>query len=473
MIAGRPGPVSRCMAHLVAVAMSMMAGQAFAQPFFFGADLSYVNEMEDCGATYTGIGLDDPEAIFAQKGCNLVRLRLWHTPSWYDDLSAGQRYSDLADVKRSIRRAREANMGVLLDFHLSDTWADPSQQIAPAAWQPIQADLAVLQDSLYQYIFGTLDHLAGEGLLPDIIQVGNEIDRDILQSGGNLPWSLRWPRQALLVNVAIDAVRDAASLHQAQVRIALHFGSPNTVVWTMDQYWTNGVQDIDIIGFSWYPEFHGGTFAQVGDVVDILRTTYPGKDVMIMETAHPFTSQNADAAPNVLSLWYPGFFPLSPTVQRDWLIALAQTMIDHHAAGVLYWEPAWVSTSCSTQWAQGSHWDNATFFDHSHALLQPGGIDWMQHPYTGLSALDDLALPTGFTAVWTGEGFSLAVPHSIGPVHVRVYRIDGQMVWKGEDPSVQSAGRQIPTGRLVPGMYVIQVRQQGRLPIAVRAIVPQ
>ncbi len=474
MIALNIRPVVRCMACTLAIAaMFSPAGRMAAQPFYFGADLSYVNEMEDCGAAYSGLGLDDPYAIFAEKGCNLVRLRLWHTPSWHDALNAGDRYSDLADVKQSIQRARESNMDVLLDFHLSDTWADPSQQIAPAAWQPIQADLAVLQDSLYQYVFGALDHLAGEGLLPDIVQIGNETDRDILQSGGNLPWSLRWPRQALLFNRAIDAVRDVAALHQAQIRIALHFGTPNTVAWTMEQYWTNGVQDIDIIGFSWYPEFHGGTFAQVGDVVDILRSMYPGKDVVIMETAYPFTSQNADAAPNVLSYWYPGFFPLSPTAQRDWLIALTQAMIDRQASGVIYWEPAWVSTSCSTQWAQGSHWDNATFFDQTHALLQPGGIDWMQHPYAGLSATDGLASPSSLTATWTGEGFSIALPYSIQPSHLFVYKIDGQMVWSDESPGLPSTEIHLSTGQLMPGMYLIHLQARGKATIAIRAIVPR
>src|SRR5690606_26557634 len=122
----------------------------------------------------------------------------------------GNRYSDLADVKRSIQRARAAGRDVLLNFHLSDSWADPVNQIAPAAWHPILDTLSLLQDSLYKYLYNALDHLAGQGLLPDIVQVGNETNRNILQAPGSQQfWSLNWPRNNLLFNSAISAVRDA------------------------------------------------------------------------------------------------------------------------------------------------------------------------------------------------------------------------------------------------------------------------
>ncbi|MCB0293059.1 MAG: glycosyl hydrolase 53 family protein, partial [Calditrichaeota bacterium] len=79
----------------------MITGPLSAQSFYFGSDMSYVNEMEDCGVTYYEDGeAKDPYSIFADHGCNLVRLRLWHTPAWYDSLNQGKRYSDLADVKR-------------------------------------------------------------------------------------------------------------------------------------------------------------------------------------------------------------------------------------------------------------------------------------------------------------------------------------------------------------------------------------
>jgi len=91
--------------------------------FYYGADLSYVNEMEDCGSTFKNSNgtVQDSYAIFKNEGANLVRLRLWHNPDWTN-------YSNLQDVKKSIQRAKNQGMHVLLDFHYSDTWTDPSQK---------------------------------------------------------------------------------------------------------------------------------------------------------------------------------------------------------------------------------------------------------------------------------------------------------------------------------------------------------
>jgi arabinogalactan endo-1,4-beta-galactosidase len=98
--------------------------------FYLGADLSYVNEMEDCGAVYKNSSNQEADVfdIFETAGANLVRVRLWHNPTWTN-------YSNLEDVKKTIRRAKDNNMAVLLDFHYSDTWADPSKQEIPLAWE--------------------------------------------------------------------------------------------------------------------------------------------------------------------------------------------------------------------------------------------------------------------------------------------------------------------------------------------------
>src|SRR5437660_1178726 len=106
----------------------LAAALAAAHPFYRGADLSYVNEMEDCGAVYRKGGRQvDPFALLAQAGGNLVRVRIWNHATW-------TRHSNLADVEKTIRRAKRARMQVLLDFHYSDDWADGDKQKAPAAW---------------------------------------------------------------------------------------------------------------------------------------------------------------------------------------------------------------------------------------------------------------------------------------------------------------------------------------------------
>lgn len=173
-------------------------------PIVLGSDLSYVNEVEDAGAKYQHNSTSvDPYGLFAEKGCNLVRIRLWHTPSI-------NKYSGLEDVKKSIRRAKATNMKVLLDFHYSDIWADPGRQDVPKAWSAI-TDQNLLGDSLYGYTLNTLLTLNKEGLLPEIVQVGNEINSEILQPQGKAKPAIDWKRNAFLLNKGIAAVREASN----------------------------------------------------------------------------------------------------------------------------------------------------------------------------------------------------------------------------------------------------------------------
>ena len=147
--------------------------QSESTKLYLGADLSYVNEMLDCGGEFRSEGkVVDPYQLFADKGANIVRVRLWHNPDWTD-------YSDFNDVKRTIQQAKKNNMKILLDFHYSDTWADPSKQFIPKSWADIE-DLNVLGDSIYNYTYNTLYKLYSSDLLPEFVQVGNETNSEIL-----------------------------------------------------------------------------------------------------------------------------------------------------------------------------------------------------------------------------------------------------------------------------------------------------
>lgn len=348
--------------------------------------------MEDCGAVYKESGKDkDPYQIFADHGANLVRVRLWHTPSWYDELNDGQRYSDLADVMQTISRAKTEGMDVLLDFHLSDTWADPTRQIVPAAWADVVENLPVLQDSLYNYIYSTLSTLAQQDLLPELVQIGNETNKGILlsQEVNDSGWVLDWNRNSALFNSAIAAVRAIENDHTAEIKIALHISDPGAVEWYIDQFVSHDVTDFDVIGISYYKQWHDMTFAEVSDVIADLKNEYEGKEVMIFETAYPWTTINADGANNILSATTPGYTPFSPANQLRWLKDFTQIVINAGADGVIYWEPAWVSTGCETQWVSGSSWDNATFFNHQKELIENGGIGWMKAEYVFLTSSED------------------------------------------------------------------------------------
>lgn len=328
--------------------------------FFYGADLSYVNEMEDCGAIYKNSNneTESPFAIFKEAGANLVRVRLWHNPTWTN-------YSNYDDVKKTIQRAKNEGMKVLLDFHYSDTWADPSKQEIPAAWLNQINNTEALGDLLYEYTYETLENLSNSNLLPDIVQVGNEINGMILQQG-ELVWPIDWARNSSLLNKGIKAVRDISQAKNGTVEIMLHIAQPENGLWWFEQATQNGVTDFDWIGLSYYPLWSTYTLNNVSTPLNTLINTY-NKRLMIVETAYPFTLENADSANNILGndALIDGY-PATQQGQLNYLNKLKMIVEDSGGEGVVYWEPAWVSTNCSTPWGQGSHWDNATLFDHDN-----------------------------------------------------------------------------------------------------------
>lgn len=326
--------------------------------FYRGVDLSYVNEMEDCGAVYKnsdGI-LADPYDIFKDAGANLVRLRLWHSPDWTN-------YSNLKDVRKAILRARNENMDVLLNFHYSDTWADPNKQQIPEAWKDHINNLEVLKDSIYNYTYNTLESLANQGLLPEIVQVGNEINPMILQDG-DLEWPINWNRNATLLNEGIRAIRDISSDRNKDIQVMLHIAQPENAIWWFEQAVSNGVTDFDWIGLSYYPKWSEVEMNSLGGVLSYLIDTYD-KPLMVVETAYPYTLINIDAANNIQGeeSLIEGY-PATEEGQYQYLEDLKKVIADAGGSGLVYWEPAWVSTNCKTLWGVGSHWDNATLFNH-------------------------------------------------------------------------------------------------------------
>jgi len=339
-------------------------------PAVLGVDLSYVNEMEDCGGEFRAGGEPvDPFALFAQSGATLVRVRLWHTPTW-------TQYSTLDDVKKTIARAKAEGLAVLLDFHYSDTWADPSKQIIPAAWAEI-TDTEALAQAVYDYTAGVLADLDAAGLMPDIVQVGNEINTEILRGEGESGYPIRWERNARLINAGIQAVRDAGG-----PQVMLHIAKPEEVEGWLLAAMRAGVTDFDIIGVSYYPGWSNFPVSAVGALVNKLRHQF-GADVLIAETAYPWTlSGVAESAGNILGRDFllPDY-PATPAGQKQFLIDLTQAVLTNGGLGIVYWEPAWISTPCRTLWGQGSHWENATFFDFGDGNNVHEGIDWLSHNY--------------------------------------------------------------------------------------------
>ncbi|MFL6843658.1 MAG: arabinogalactan endo-beta-1,4-galactanase [Allosphingosinicella sp.] len=329
-------------------------------PLYLGADLSYVNEMEDCGAVYRRHGRPaDPFALLKSAGGNLVRVRIWNDAKW-------TRYSNLADVRKTIARAKAQHLQVLLDFHYSDDWADGDKQIAPAAWAGLGPEAQ--SKALYDYTRGILAALDRDGLMPELVQVGNETNPELM--GGTRDKPIDWKRNALLLNAGLRAVRDAGRVSRIAPRIMLHIAQPENVEPWFEAAASAGVTDYDLIGISYYRKWSTRSIAELGETIGRVKARF-GKDALVVETAYPFTGEGADQAPNLLGAdtLIPGY-PATPQGQKRYLIDLTQAVVDHGGVGVVYWEPAWVSTSCKTRWGTGSNWENAAWFslDRHEAL---------------------------------------------------------------------------------------------------------
>ena len=351
-----------------------------------GVDLSYVNEMEDCGAVYYENGsAKDPFQIFADHGANVVRVRLWHDPTARHTLPSS--YSGYDDVVKTIQRAKDSGMRVMLDFHYSDNWTDPADQVIPAAWHHLINNTSALEDELYQYTYDTLSDLNSRGLMPELVQVGNETNGNILSEEGADLYPVDFSRQARILNAGIQAVRDAGEIGAIKPEVILHVADPNNGDWWYTDIRDGGIADYDIIGLSFYPEWHEGSVSEIGDIVQSLKSKF-GKEVMIVEVGAPWSSDNNDGANNMMTVLPSPYGDPSVSGQRNFLVDLAHEVHNRGGYGTVYWEPAWVSTGCETQWGTGSHWDNATFFDFSNNLINDGGVKFLEEDFGALPAVD-------------------------------------------------------------------------------------
>jgi arabinogalactan endo-1,4-beta-galactosidase len=348
--------------------------------FVFGADLSYVNQVLEHGGIYRDSGeVRDPYRIFADHGANLVRLRIWHNPVWTRTVygQAGTKmYNDLEDVKVAIARSKAAGLAVNLDFHYSDTWADPAKQTIPAAWQNLSPD--ILADSVYAYTHKVLDELSASGLMPEMVQVGNEINPGMLLPVGNY-YTNGWPQLGKLINAGIRAVREVSKTSEVKTQIIIHVAQPENV-----KSWFRGATTLgevtDFIGLSYYCKWSTVPLTQLSSYIADFRETF-GKTVMVVETAYPWTGEGADGYGNIFSQ-SDGVAGYSLTLegQYKYLVDLTQAIKDGGGMGIMVWEPAWITSQARDLWNTGSSWENCTFFDFEGNVIK--GIDFMRYNYS-------------------------------------------------------------------------------------------
>jgi arabinogalactan endo-1,4-beta-galactosidase len=209
--------------------------------FVKGADVSWLTQMEASNYKfYNSSGQqEDCIQILKEKGMNAIRLRAWVNPA--------DGWCNTADVLAKAMRAKNLGMKIMIDFHYSDSWADPSKQTKPVAWASL--DFNTLVATLHDYTVSVLNALAAKGITPDWVQVGNEVSDGMLWEDGRA--STHMVNFAALINSGYNAVKSVNS--SIKVIVHLNNGYDNSMYrWLFDGLKANGAK-WDIIGMSLYP----------------------------------------------------------------------------------------------------------------------------------------------------------------------------------------------------------------------------
>lgn len=327
-------------------------------PFITGFDASYVSRVEDGGGIYRNTA-GDPAEIFqtlASYNIDIIRLRVWVDPS------AG--YNNQEDVLRLAQRAHEAGLGLLIDFHYSDDWADPGKQVKPKAWREL--DFEALETAVFTHTEAVIAALIAQGTPPNMVQIGNEIINGMVWPEGRvglgapLHPDVQWQQLTTLLKAGVAGVRATGS--DAQIMMHIDYGGAQNVKarWFFDHLIEAEVP-FDLIGLSYYPQWHGTLDELAFNIQDtVARYQQP---VIIVETSTLWTLAWNDWTDNAYGLpehLHPGF-EATPQGQQAFLQAVVDVAKSGGAMGVFYWGGEWIAAHPEDQ--NGSVWENQALFD--------------------------------------------------------------------------------------------------------------
>ena len=411
---------------LLTMTLTTMAGDKYV-----GGDISLLPSYIDHGALYydiSGNAIDNPLTYFGEQGMNAMRVRLFVNPANASSSDKDEGVvQDLAYVKRLGKMIKDAGMALMLDFHYSDTWADPSKQWTPAAWANMSDD--ELYTQIYTYTKEVLQEMKAAGATPDFIQTGNEISYGMMWGKKSDSASAlkkcytnnesNWPRFTTLLKNAIAACREECPA----ARVIIHterVSQPNILqafYEKMDRY---GV-DYDIIGLSYYSYYHG-TLNGLDKALQQMESTFPGKTIMIVEAGYYH-----DWQPSNVSYDLSATYPITGEGQEAFTKDLIKTVNKYASVKGLFWW--WMEAN-----EYGLNWDtqrvtrgwyNAGLFDNQTGRAEPA-----------LYVLRDFLITESI------EKPPVATPHTNG----QFFTIDGRQVDKPTKGIYIHRGKKVAIG---------------------------
>lgn len=307
----------------LACATTSFTSVARASDYAVGADLSFLKQAEDEGFTFKDNGVAKPGIqIFKDHGYNWIRLRIFNNPT---KLPNGRQYTIAL-----AQQAKNLKFKILLDFHYSDTWADPGKQTIPQAW--LGMSHAQMAEAVFTFTRDTIAAFANAGVMPDMVQIGNEITNGMLWPDGRLPQN--WDNFADFLQAGIAGVEAGKGmLPKCQIMIHIDKGGDKVATAKFFDKLETYHLNFDVIGQSYYPWWQGSLY-DLRDNLIFMSEKYQ-KKIFIVETAYNWkpTEYLSDPPP----------FAESPEGQKDFLDELnriVMTTPNGLGMGVFWWEPA-------------------------------------------------------------------------------------------------------------------------------------
>ena len=365
---------------------------------YVGGDISMLKKFLDEGAVYKDKDGNavEPLSFMKTEGWNAMRVRLFVDPS---KASAQHKkegvIQDLDYVKALGKSIKEAGFQFMLDFHYSDTWTDPGKHATPSAWTSLNVEQ--MKAKIAEYTKQCLQELKQAGAEPDFIQTGNEITTGMLwptgqiYAGGGAPAGGSWNNFAGYLASAIKACNEECP--QAKIVIHTEMHAPADVPKFYNNLKNYSDVKYDIIGLSYYPDFHGD-LTVLDNTLTTLETNYPDKKIMIVETGYGFEWQLSGAKHNFTSKW-----PVSEDGQKLFTTDLIAALQTHpNVNGLFWWYPEYtlnniVFKNGSEDWSKdftSGYWNAALFhyktgralsalYELKNFVGDDTGIDAMNH----------------------------------------------------------------------------------------------